>query len=328
MNEQDAEGFAKRARTVKDDPLDLAVIAPVKKSRTAVTPVKAGGVNSAELQYDEDGQLTSSSKALYCKNLGRAQPHGDLSFKVRANHALRLSKQALRYFAVKRDCHACMKPVRSSLSRRQRRSFLGMSRLHLSYRTPQMIVNDGTEDMVVQLTHVKNIFAKQLPKMPKEYICRLVFDDRHKTLVLCRGAVPIGGICFREFSDRGILEIAFCAVAAEQQVQGHGTRLMSHLKQYAVSANITHFFTFADNYATGYFKETGLQQRDQPTRRAMARICQGLRWRHPHAVLCALQHTFHAAAASVGLPAGLRHAPVSALCLSVSTVCKTLGEFA
>lgn len=123
-----------------------------------------------------------------------------------------------------------------------------------------MIVNDGTEDMVVQLTHVKNIFAKQLPKMPKEYICRLVFDDRHKTLVLCRGAVPIGGICFREFGDRGIIEIAFCAVAAEQQVQGHGTRLMSHLKQYAVSVNVTHFFTFADNYATGYFKKQGFSK--------------------------------------------------------------------
>jgi len=36
------------------------------------------------------------------------------------------------------------------------------------------------------LTTVKNIFAKQLPKMPKEYIVRLVFDRAHRSLILLK----------------------------------------------------------------------------------------------------------------------------------------------
>lgn len=39
-----------------------------------------------------------------------------------------------------------------------------------------VITNDGTDEHMIQLTTLKNIFAKQLPKMPKEYIVRLVFD--------------------------------------------------------------------------------------------------------------------------------------------------------
>lgn len=39
-----------------------------------------------------------------------------------------------------------------------------------------VITNDGSEETMVQLIALKNIFAKQLPKMPKEYIVRLVFD--------------------------------------------------------------------------------------------------------------------------------------------------------
>lgn len=36
--------------------------------------------------------------------------------------------------------------------------------------------NDGTQDSYEVLTSLKNIFQKQLPKMPKEYITRLVYD--------------------------------------------------------------------------------------------------------------------------------------------------------
>lgn len=49
-------------------------------------------------------------------------------------------------------------------------------------------------------------------------------------------------------------EIAFCAVAASQQVRGFGTRLMNHTKAFARDKdNLTHFLTYADNNAVGYF---------------------------------------------------------------------------
>ena len=36
------------------------------------------------------------------------------------------------------------------------------------------------------LTDLKNIIAKQLPKMPKEYIVRLVFDKNHKRIIILK----------------------------------------------------------------------------------------------------------------------------------------------
>ena len=40
-------------------------------------------------------------------------------------------------------------------------------------------------------------------RMPKEYITRLVFDPKHKTLALVKDGKPIGGICFRMFPTQG-----------------------------------------------------------------------------------------------------------------------------
>lgn len=51
-------------------------------------------------------------------------------------------------------------------------------------------------------------------------------------------------------------EIAFCAITADEQVKGYGTRLMNHLKQHARDVDgLTHFLTYADNNAVGYFNK-------------------------------------------------------------------------
>lgn len=55
----------------------------------------------------------------------------------------------------------------------------------------KVIYNDGTsteenlENMKL-LTDLKNIIAKQLPKMPKEYIVRLVFDKNHRSMLILK----------------------------------------------------------------------------------------------------------------------------------------------
>jgi len=52
------------------------------------------------------------------------------------------------------------------------------------------------------LIDLKNIFAKQLPKMPKEYIVKLVFDRYHEAMIILRKKKKvIGGICFRLFES-------------------------------------------------------------------------------------------------------------------------------
>ena len=118
--------------------------------------------------------------------------------------------------------------------------------------------------------------------MPREYIVKLVFDPTHRTIVVrrpnnanttsnqqdskedinCPNSNVVGGITYRSFSEQGrkFGEIAFCAVLAAQQVKGYGTRLMNHAKEYAKSeegGGLSHFLTYADNAAVGYFSKQG-----------------------------------------------------------------------
>ena len=87
-----------------------------------------------------------------------------------------------------------------------------------------------TDDELVALCDLKNIFSRQLPKMPKDYIVRLVFDRRHKSLAIQRGKTIIGGICYRSYPPQRFAEIAFCAISSTEQVKGYGTLLMNELK--------------------------------------------------------------------------------------------------
>jgi ribosomal protein S18 acetylase RimI-like enzyme len=131
--------------------------------------------------------------------------------------------------------------------------------------TKIIVTNDNQRASLIRLIGLKSLFAKQLPKMPKEYIARLVFDRRHKSLALL-GDDPskkytdeeiIGGICYRAYPEMRFAEIAFCAVSASQQVKGYGTKLMNLVKMHAVTEGIEYLITYADNYAIGYFKKQG-----------------------------------------------------------------------
>lgn len=123
----------------------------------------------------------------------------------------------------------------------------------------RIVENDGSRESMILLTGLKNIFQKQLPKMPKEYIARLVYDRNHKSIALIRKPMKvIGGICYRPFDEQEFAEIVFCAIASTEQVKGYGSFLMNHLKDYISDhTNIKHYLTYADNYATGYFKKQG-----------------------------------------------------------------------
>jgi len=104
----------------------------------------------------------------------------------------------------------------------------------------------------------KKIFATQLPKMPREYIVRLVMDRKHKTMILLKnGTKPVGGICYRPNYTQKFAEIAFCAIDSTEQVKGFGTLLMNKVKEFVKQESITHFLTYADNYAIGYFEKQG-----------------------------------------------------------------------
>uniref|UniRef100_A0A8C1SDN4 histone acetyltransferase n=1 Tax=Cyprinus carpio TaxID=7962 RepID=A0A8C1SDN4_CYPCA len=118
----------------------------------------------------------------------------------------------------------------------------------------------SNKKILMWLVGLQNVFSHQLPRMPKEYITRLVFDPQDKTLALIKDGRVIGGICFRMFPTQGFTEIVFCAVTSNEQVKGYGTHLMNHLKEYHIKHSILYFLTYADEYAIGYFKKQGFSK--------------------------------------------------------------------
>ncbi|XP_076445875.1 histone acetyltransferase KAT2A-like isoform X2 [Babylonia areolata] len=120
--------------------------------------------------------------------------------------------------------------------------------------------NRPQRQVFMWLIGLQTVFSHQLPRMPKEYISRLVFDPKHKCLALVKQDKVIGGICFRMFPTQGFTEIVFCAVTSNEQVKGYGTHMMNHLKDYHIQHNICHFLTFADEFAIGYFKKQGFSK--------------------------------------------------------------------
>ncbi|KAL2911493.1 histone acetyltransferase [Polyrhizophydium stewartii] len=121
----------------------------------------------------------------------------------------------------------------------------------------RVVCNDSQDDSMILLTGLKNIYQKQLPNMPKEYIARLVYDKNHHHMAVVRKPLTVlGGITYRPFEKRNFAEIVFCAITSTEQVQGYGSRLMSHVKDYVRETyDIWNFLTYADNYAVGYFKK-------------------------------------------------------------------------
>ena len=62
----------------------------------------------------------------------------------------------------------------------------------------RVVNNDNSKENMMVLTGLKNIFQKQLPKMPKEYIARLVYDRSHLSMAVIRKPLTVvGGITYR-----------------------------------------------------------------------------------------------------------------------------------
>lgn len=150
------------------------------------------------------------------------------------------------------------------------------------------VENDRQPRSSVILTGLKTLFQKQLPKMPREYIARLVYDANSKCLAIIKyGYKVVGGICYRPFPHRGFAEIVFFATTSVDQIkvrpqapshplvhrsdhdgqtadgpQGYGGMLMDHFKAHIRKTypDMMYFLTYADNYAVGYFRKQGFSK--------------------------------------------------------------------
>jgi len=86
----------------------------------------------------------------------------------------------------------------------------------------RVVNNDNSKENMIILTGLKNIFQKQLPKMPREYIARLIYDRNHLSMAIVKRPLQVvGGITYRPFNHRRFAEIVFCAITSSEQVKVH-----------------------------------------------------------------------------------------------------------
>jgi histone acetyltransferase len=100
----------------------------------------------------------------------------------------------------------------------------------------RVVNNDNTKENMIILTGLKNIFQKQLPKMPREYIARLIYDRNHLSMAIVKKPLQVvGGITYRPFNHRKFAEIVFCAITSSEQVKvfiaakGANSRVMGRI---------------------------------------------------------------------------------------------------
>lgn len=144
--------------------------------------------------------------------------------------------------------------------------------------TFEFIYNDQSEAHWIALCDLKQIFAACLPRMGSRYVTRHVFDEHHR-LLCCRsksksttGSMPhtskllenfpvdrpiIGGICIRPFYEQKFGEVVFLAVHNQYQHKSVGRKIMRVMKAAAVAEGLSHFYTYADNQAIGFFQKMG-----------------------------------------------------------------------
>ena len=96
-----------------------------------------------------------------------------------------------------------------------------------------MVKNDKLLASMRILIDLKNIIAKQLPRMPRNYIVRLTMDRQHEAMIIRRktllnnepidkllttaGKSPIlGGCVFRPFHSQRFAEIVFLAISTSE----------------------------------------------------------------------------------------------------------------
>jgi histone acetyltransferase len=124
------------------------------------------------------------------------------------------------------------------------------------------IRNNGERETMKSLIDLKNIFARQLPKMPKEYIVRLIFDSKHESIVIKnKSDVIFGGVTYCHFEEVKLCEVVFLAISSDSQIKGYGTILMNKLKSEMQLKDVSFLMTCADNLAIGYFQKQGFHSK-------------------------------------------------------------------
>ena len=145
----------------------------------------------------------------------------------------------------------------------------------------------SNEENCILLCKLVGIFSKCLPNMPRTYISRLVFDRRHRSVIIRhKNGRVVAGITYRPFHERKFAEIAFCAVA--QTLQGVGFWDAADELDQALRARKGWDGVFSDvcrQRSSGILCQAGVHEVPDHAQGPLVWLYQGLRWRDPHGVL-------------------------------------------
>lgn len=143
-----------------------------------------------------------------------------------------------------------------------------------------------SEETQFLLLKAKELLQIQLPKMPRDYILKQIFDEKHRTICMFNDDDLVGVICFRPFYENNFTEMVFLAVNFNSQIKGNGSFMVYVFKEYfkyslykykngiiedndsICPLNIDeltynnieipiYIMTYADNSALGFFKKQG-----------------------------------------------------------------------
>ncbi|KAJ3530305.1 hypothetical protein NMY22_g8628 [Coprinellus aureogranulatus] len=110
---------------------------------------------------------------------------------------------------------------------------------------------------LIILTGLKTLFRKQLPKMPREYIARPVYDENSRSLAIIvkRGYRVVEGSAFNPSHNETWQKLYSSPDSADQE-RGYGGMLIDHFKAHIrrTYPNMHHSLTYADNFAVGYLE--------------------------------------------------------------------------
>lgn len=118
----------------------------------------------------------------------------------------------------------------------------------------QILSNSDPFTPYESLLHIKILFQKMLPKMPRDYILRQVFDENHVCLTLNQPLDEnknifriIGAVCYQPCFERKINEIIFFAIDSDFHINGFGSFLFSCLKEVSKLQYLT-FSKMGESY--------------------------------------------------------------------------------
>lgn len=121
----------------------------------------------------------------------------------------------------------------------------------------KVIKNDHTDQNLMNLADVGQIYSTTLKNMNSGFITHIVFDPNYQTIIATNLGKIAGGITFRVFKNRNFAEIIFCCVNPAVQQKGVGAHMMNKLKSYIQSINIDEIIVYADNFAIEFFLRQG-----------------------------------------------------------------------